>query len=72
MSTYHQLTVYSAEADTIDVTTSSGPPRVMLGGYVTIQATNGEVSVTRTYAMELAPHIGDIITIKDDDDGVAV
>jgi hypothetical protein len=52
------LTVTAIKGKTLDITTYGGPPTVILGSWVTVTATNGEISVTEEVRINDAPAIG--------------
>ena len=59
----HTLYVVKTEAQTLDVTTYSGPRMVLVSGPVEVTATNGEVTTTKDYELGTEPRIGEQITV---------
>jgi hypothetical protein len=52
------LTVVSVVADTVDVTTLTGPEQVTLGHYATVTMTDGCLTITRRMPVFECPRIG--------------
>ncbi len=57
------LTVVKLEADTVDATTVGGPPTQVIGGWVSLTATNGQITVTEKVLLTDAPTLGAAWTV---------
>lgn len=64
MSDRHTLTVVALDAEYIDITPLSGPPAVVVGGLVSVELTNGAVTVHRRMLVSKCPRIGDTFDIE--------